>query len=104
MQWTESFHLNNSDRTILFRKYFNESYYYLDESPATPAPSVIPDWDIDSAPVGKKTAIPAHMFLQVRSSELATPQSANCSKSDKSKDEEAWEWEAWEWEAWDQTM
>ena len=55
-----------------FRKYFNESYYYLDESPATPAPSIVPDWDIEQ-PMAlntteggpehkKKTAIPAHMF------------------------------------------
>ena len=36
---------------FLFRKYFNESYYYLDESvgTATPAPSLVPDWDIESA-------------------------------------------------------
>ncbi len=31
------------------RKYFNESYYYLDESvgTSTPAPSIVPDWDIE---------------------------------------------------------
>ncbi|CAB4058090.1 PTPRG [Lepeophtheirus salmonis] len=72
----------------LWRKYFNESYYYLDESPSTPAPSLVPDWDIESnttdASIGsvmigvssigssssassgttRRTAIPAHMFIQ----------------------------------------
>ncbi len=76
------------------RKYFNESYYYLDESvgTATPAPSIVPDWDIEpqstamsveedavngglilgtkppsaSAPPShqqRRTAIPAHLFI-----------------------------------------
>lgn len=60
----------------LWRRYFNESYYYLDESPATPAPSVVPDWDIEqsvtTSMVGEggprlattRTAIPAHLFIQ----------------------------------------
>ena len=64
----------------LWRKYFNESYYYLDESPSTPAPSIVPDWDIErpssTTTIGtsssgsssgqqtppRKTAIPAHLF------------------------------------------
>ena len=60
------------------RKYFNESYYYLDESPATPAPSVIPDWDSadsesnesngnngnNGGSVVKSTSIPAHLYIQ----------------------------------------
>ena len=57
-------------RHSVFRKYFNESYYYLDESPATPAPSIVPDWDIEQPMAQnsgheqkKKTAIPAHMFI-----------------------------------------
>ena len=43
---------------FLFRKYFNESYYYLDESvgTATPAPSIVPDWDIESAGANANTA------------------------------------------------
>ncbi len=77
------------------RKYFNESYYYLDESvgTATPAPSIVPDWDIEpqtaaSTPTSevigggdlvpgtkrhsatqqqqqqrRRTAIPAHLFI-----------------------------------------
>ena len=58
------------------RKYFNESYYYLDESvgTATPAPSIVPDWDIEPQPkmdsenslvsgTKRRTAIPAHLFI-----------------------------------------
>ena len=76
------------------RKYFNESYYYLDESvgTATPAPSIVPDWDIEpqstamsveedavngglilgtkppsassaSSHQQRRTAIPAHLFI-----------------------------------------
>ncbi len=42
------------------RKYFNESYYYLDEGPATPAPSAAgADWDEDVS-----TSIPAHLYIQ----------------------------------------
>jgi receptor-type tyrosine-protein phosphatase gamma len=54
------------------RKYFNESYYYLDESsPSTPSPSVVPDWDTESAVSSggsesskMSTAIPAHLYIQ----------------------------------------
>ena len=60
------------------RKYFNESYYYLDESsPSTPSPSVVPDWDAESSVSssgagsdgssggGKSsTSIPAHLYIQ----------------------------------------
>eukprot|EP00094_Tigriopus_californicus_P012020 TCALIF_11614-PA protein Name:"Similar to Ptp99A Tyrosine-protein phosphatase 99A (Drosophila melanogaster)" AED:0.07 eAED:0.07 QI:0/0.7/0.45/0.81/1/1/11/539/1209 len=50
------------------RKYFNEAYYYLDESPATPAPSIVPDWDSDpvsnSANDGMSTAIPISIYIQ----------------------------------------
>ena len=62
------------------RKYFNESYYYLDESsPSTPSPSVVPDWDAESSASsgggsdgsnggsggGKtSTSIPAHLYIQ----------------------------------------
>lgn len=56
---------------LFFRKYFNESYYYLDESPATPAPSIVPDWDLDQSSSGSvdgsqtgTTAIPAHLYIQ----------------------------------------
>ncbi len=67
----------------LWRKYFNESYYYLDESPSTPAPSIVPDWDIErpsstttslgggsstgsssGTAAATKTAIPAHLFIR----------------------------------------
>ena len=77
---------------LFTRKYFNESYYYLDESvgTATPAPSIVPDWDIEpqatavsveedavngglilgtkppssSSPTAAvRTAIPAHLFI-----------------------------------------
>ena len=50
----------------MWRKYFNESYYYLDESPATPAPSIVPEWDLESTagPDGQTTAIPAHLYIQ----------------------------------------
>eukprot|EP00095_Tigriopus_kingsejongensis_P008769 maker-scaffold151_size306168-snap-gene-2.8 protein:Tk08769 transcript:maker-scaffold151_size306168-snap-gene-2.8-mRNA-1 annotation:"unnamed protein product" len=52
----------------LWRKYFNESYYYLDESPATPAPSIVPDWDSDpmvaSTSDGTSTAIPISIYIQ----------------------------------------
>ena len=53
------------------RKYFNESYYYLDESPSTPAPSIVPDWDADdtngnndSSNSATSTSIPAHLYIQ----------------------------------------
>lgn len=52
----------------LWRKYFNEAYYYLDESPATPAPSIVPDWDSDptsnSSSDGMSTAIPISIYIQ----------------------------------------
>lgn len=64
----------------LWRKYFNESYYYLDESPSTPAPSIVPDWDIErpsstTTSLGSssgssnssgmtKSSIPAHLFIR----------------------------------------
>ncbi len=71
---------------LLVRKYFNESYYYLDESvgTSTPAPSIMPDWDLETSSgggggggagggggglegrvgsVSVRSAIPAHLFV-----------------------------------------
>ncbi len=53
-----------------FRKFFNESYYYLDEaSPAAAASAaaatMAPEWELESVgPDGKPTAIPAHLYIQ----------------------------------------
>ncbi|XP_071748929.1 putative receptor-type tyrosine-protein phosphatase mosPTP-1 isoform X2 [Lepeophtheirus salmonis] len=44
----------------IWRRYFNEAYYYLDEGTVTPVPASIPDWDIIDA----KRAVPTHVFIQ----------------------------------------
>ena len=48
---------------VLWRRYFSESYYYLEETASNSNSGSIPDWDIESAK-GEKTAIPAHLFIQ----------------------------------------
>ncbi len=56
--------------SLPFRKFFNESYYYLDEaSPAAAASAaaatMAPEWELESVgPDGKPTAIPAHLYIQ----------------------------------------
>ncbi|XP_023703350.2 tyrosine-protein phosphatase 99A isoform X4 [Cryptotermes secundus] len=46
---------------ILWRKCFHAAYYYLDDPPRAPPPTLV-DWDARSENGGVKTAIPVHLF------------------------------------------
>jgi hypothetical protein len=43
------------------RKCFHAAYYYLDDPPRAPPPTLV-DWDARSENGGVKTAIPIHLF------------------------------------------